>query len=115
MSSEEKLRNVEETTWLNKYVTEEDHIANRYIAHIAATIELQRKAKGYTQKELARRLEVSQVMVSRWENGDENFTIKTLAKLAIALEIDFFSPLENRVSHLLVAEGESNYNASKTV
>jgi len=56
----------------------------------------QRKSKGYTQHELAKKLGVSQVMVSRWENGEENFTIDTLAKISTALEIEWNNPLEKR-------------------
>ena len=67
-----------------------------YIGQIAAIIQRQRKEKGYTQHELANKLGVSQVMVSRWENGEENFTISTLAKISAALGIEWNNPLEKR-------------------
>ena len=105
MSFERNLKNAEVTTWLSDYVTEEEHIANGCIAEIAATIQLQRKAKGYTQKDLAKKLGVSQVMISRWENAEENFTIATLAKVSIALGFELRNPFENLEQLLLVAEG----------
>ena len=43
-------------------------------ADIAVSIQTKRKAIGLTQKELADKLGVSQAMVSRWGNGEENFT-----------------------------------------
>ena len=52
-----------------------------------------RKASGLTQKELADKLGISQVMISRWENGEENFTVTTLAKISTALNTPLSNPL----------------------
>jgi transcriptional regulator with XRE-family HTH domain len=38
---------------------------------------------------------VSQVMISRWENGEENFTIATLVKISDALGIKFRNPFSD--------------------
>lgn len=44
---------------------------------------------GYTQKQLGKRIGVSQVYISRIENGDiEGLTIGKLVKLANALQIE---------------------------
>ena len=104
MSFERNLKNAEVTTWLSDYVTDEEHIANGCIAEIAATIQLQRKAMGYTQKDLAQKLGVSQAIISRWENGVENFTIATLAKISMALGLELRNPFKNLEQLLLVAE-----------
>jgi len=85
-----------ESTWLSDYLSHEESITATYIGQIASIIQRQRKAKGYTQHDLANKLGVSQVMVSRWENGEENFTIATLAKISAALEIEWNNPLEKR-------------------
>ena len=104
MSIKSKMDNSKECTWLSDYLTQEERTAAKYIAQIATTIQKQRKAKGYTQQELAKKLGVSQAMVSRWENGDENFTVATLVKISDALELELYNPLEYREIPLLVAE-----------
>ncbi|MCL1849367.1 MAG: helix-turn-helix transcriptional regulator [Clostridiales bacterium] len=97
MSIKEKLGKSTDNSWLSDSFTFEESITRKYIAQIAATIQRHRKAKGYTQQELADILGVSQAMVSRWENGEENFTIATLARISRALGIALYNPLEKRV------------------
>ena len=46
-----------------------------------------RKEKGFTQKELADKLNVSDKAVSRWETGKNYPDIETLQKLATVLNI----------------------------
>lgn len=96
MKIKDKMDNAKESSWLIDSLSQEEIKTAKYIAQVAATIQLQRKAKGYTQQELARRLGVSQVMVSRWENGGENITIATLVRISTALDLDFYNPLEKR-------------------
>ncbi|GHU62269.1 hypothetical protein AGMMS49983_03430 [Clostridia bacterium] len=93
MSIKDKLTNARETTWLLDALTEEDIVAAEFAAAIASSLQTQRKRLGLTQKELACRLGVSQVMISRWENGDENYTVATLAKLSTALGLKLYNPL----------------------
>ena len=97
LSIKEKMNNSKDSAWLSDNLTSEESVIVKYIAQIAATIQRQRKAKGYTQQELANILGVSQVMVSRWENGEENFTIATLARISKALGMALYNPLEKRV------------------
>ena len=94
MSIKRKMDQAKESSWLSDSLTYEETIALRYIAYIASVIQKQRKAQGYTQQELAKILGVSQAMVSRWENGEENFTIATLAKISAALGLKLQNPLE---------------------
>jgi len=94
MSIKEKLSKAKESTWLSEQFTYEERITAKYIAQISTVIQEQRKVKGYTQKELAKKLGVSQVMISRWENGEENFTITTLVKISTALGIKLYNPLD---------------------
>ena len=94
MSIKKKIANATETTWLSDYLSQSERDTAVYIGQIASIIQQQRKLKGYTQHELANKLGVSQVMVSRWENGEENFTIATLVKISSALEIQWRNPLD---------------------
>jgi len=89
----EKMKTAETSTWLIDELSEEERRAAEFIAAIAVSIQLKRKAAGLTQKELADKLGVSQVMVSRWENGEENFTAATLAKISTALDTPLCNPL----------------------
>ena len=96
MSIKDKMDKAKESTWLFDYMSQEESITAKYIGQIASIIQRRRKEKGYTQQELANKLGVSQTIISRWENGEENFTIATLVKISAALEIEWSNPLEKR-------------------
>lgn len=53
---------------------------------IADKIKTVRKQKGLTQKDLAKRLKVSQQMVSRIEKGRENISLRTLKNIVSCLD-----------------------------
>jgi len=88
-----KMKTAETSAWLTDELSEEERCAAAFIADIAVSIQTKRKVIGLTQKELADKLGVSQAMVSRWENGEENFTAATLAKISSALNIPLCNPL----------------------
>ena len=75
------------TNWLTAGLSEEELLAKKTLAIIAADIQLKRIELGLDQKEFAKLLGVSQGMVSRWESGTHNFTITTLVSLCEKLEI----------------------------
>lgn len=56
--------------------------ANALAVELGRKIEADRKAKGYTQKDLAAGLELTQAAVCRWESGDNYPTIGNLRRLA---------------------------------
>ncbi|MBR1911711.1 MAG: helix-turn-helix domain-containing protein [Treponema sp.] len=57
------------------------------------------RIKGMSQKELASRIGVSEVTVSRWLNGERNPSVRTVEKLA--------EVLETSASYLLSEEKEN--------
>lgn len=59
---------------------------------IASEISIHRMKKGMSQKELADALGVTQALVSRWENGETNYTLSTLVSIADKLDIKMQSP-----------------------
>ena len=59
---------------------------------IAAEISVKRQSLGMNQKQFAEYMDVSQGMVSKWETGEANFTLQTLAKIAIKLDLPMQSP-----------------------
>ena len=58
---------------------------NDFCKTIAEKIKIARKQKGLSQRELAKRLEVSQQMVSRIEKGRENIYLLTINNITEAL------------------------------
>lgn len=48
----------------------------------------ERKKKGLAQKELGKKLGVSQAMIAQYENGERNPKVETIKKIAEALEVD---------------------------
>ncbi|MCM1540224.1 MAG: helix-turn-helix domain-containing protein [Blautia sp.] len=69
-------------------VTVSDIIASSVLENISASIVEKRIQSDMTQKEFADHMCVSQGMVSKWESGDYNFTIRTLADIAEKLDMD---------------------------
>lgn len=64
-----------------------DVIEARAVSQVTSAIIEERKRLGLDQKEFADKLGVSQSLVSEWENGNSNFTIKSLAEIADKLDI----------------------------
>lgn len=71
----------------SQFLSPSEITAADHLAHISAMIEMWRVDHGMTQKEFAEKMGVSQAMVSKWESGDYNFTIKTLAEISTNLQI----------------------------
>lgn len=56
---------------------------------ISFRITKERVNRRMTQKEFAEYMGVTQAMVSKWESGDYNFTIGSIAKIFEKLKLDF--------------------------
>lgn len=74
-------------------LSEEDILANSIQHSISKEIIKKRLSLGLTQSEYAKTLGVSQGMLSKWESGDYNFTIASLAKIACLMELNLINPL----------------------
>ena len=93
MGLADKIKQAEESTWLYDSLTEEERRTAAFVASVAVAIQQQRRDQGLTQKQLADKLGVSQIMVSQWENGDVNFTVATLARISLALGLSLENPI----------------------
>lgn len=69
-------------------ITVADINASKLLGKISAAIAGKRMKLGMTQKEFAAYMDVSQGMVSRWEGGDYNFSIRALAEIAEKLDLE---------------------------
>ena len=69
---------------LTKNMTVADMAKTAINIQIQQMIHDTRRAKGWTQKDLAGKMGVKQSLVSRWESGDCNYTIDTLVDIADA-------------------------------
>ena len=73
---------------------------SRAVNHIGSvflrTILLRMKQLGVSQTELAKRMEVSRPYITKVLRQDVNFSFRTAARLARALEMDFFPELRER-------------------
>lgn len=67
--------------------------------NLGQAIAFLRKRAGYTQRELAELLDISDKAVSKWERGLSYPDISLLAKLSILLGTDIESLLEGNVTH----------------
>lgn len=103
MGIREKMASAKKSNWITQGIPEAEVKSIVQLAKISAQIERCRLDMEMTQEEFAQYLGVSQGMVSRWENRDYNFTVKSLndicQKLNLSLTID-----------MLPIEAVKNYN-----
>ena len=72
-----------------------DHIGSAFLRRVLRRMH----ELGVNQSELARRMKVSKPYVTKVLHEDVNFSFRTAAKLARALEMDFFPELREREPH----------------
>lgn len=58
----------------------------QFYVNILKRINYLLEIKGYKQKDLAKLLDKKESEISKWLNGEHNLTLKTIAKLQVALE-----------------------------
>lgn len=81
-------------------ITISDITASKLLGKVSASIVKKRIELHMTQKEFARYMNVSQGMVSRWEGGNYNFSIRTLAEIAEKLDLELavnLKPYRNEI------------------
>ena len=73
-------------------MTTVDHVGSAFLRRIL----LRMKRMGVNQTDLAKRMKVSKPYITKVLRQDVNFTFRTAAKLAQALEMDFFPELREK-------------------
>lgn len=89
MTLEEKLRYAKVGPDLFSELSEKDKKHEDIMAKISSRIMQERIDRGLSQEEFARLLDVSQVMVSKWESGDYNFSIRKAVDIFDKLDVNF--------------------------
>ena len=93
---------------LTAQISDEELLTTTLQASIASSILSARISAGMSQKDLADKLSVKQSQVSKWENGNVNYTLSTLVKLALALNMEIRSPFPRPVSQAYTAPEPRN-------
>lgn len=69
---------------------------NELFSRIALNVRVERTIKRLTQAQLAELIDVHEKYIGKIENGKQNITLKTLNKLANALNIDICRLLDEK-------------------
>lgn len=69
-----------------------DHICSAFLRRVL----LRMKELGLNNTTLAKRMKVSRPYITKVLRGDANFSFRTAAKLAAALQMDFFPELREK-------------------
>ena len=88
----------------DKYLSDVDVKEMALSIKIANSISFRRKELGLSQSELAKKLDVTQPVVSKLESGDINYTIRTIIETFNTLDLDF---------DFLIGKEIERYQASK--
>lgn len=59
-----------------------------------------REQRGWSQLDIAHRLDVSQAAYNKWESGQSRPTIENLQKLSEVFEVDFFDLLQEQIPNI---------------
>lgn len=86
---------------LSENLSVEDIILADVLSDLATSISSKRVSMALSQQEFADYLGISQGLISRWENGDTNFTIKTLVQIAQKLDMTLQVSLKSSIMNNL--------------
>ncbi len=89
MSIEDKIKNAKSSNWLFEKVTNEEIENERKSARIISFLYTKRNELKMNQKEFAKHMNVTQALISRWENGDVNFSLDKLNEILNKLNYTF--------------------------
>ena len=65
-----------------------DVLAAKLMAQVSTSITKERLKLKMNQQEFSEYIHISQALVSRWEHGDCNFTLKKIAEIATQLNLN---------------------------
>ena len=74
--------------------------------HLVVALAKARKAAGYTQAQLAKKMGVKQSLISRWENVNQNHTLETLLQLCNAVNAELVMGLRTADEFIPITSAE---------
>lgn len=81
-----------------------------------SALSYRRQAHGLTFKDFAKLVGVSKHEISRWFNGDPNWTINTMAKLASALDMSVrIEVVDKKTGKIFTSSGEKVVKEAKQI
>ncbi|MEO7061852.1 MAG: UDP-N-acetylglucosamine 1-carboxyvinyltransferase, partial [Lapillicoccus sp.] len=86
-------------------------LTDTYLVRIGSLIRDARRHKGLTQTELAKALQTSQSAVARIEQGQQNLSLETLARIGESLDSEFVSLGHSGPQHLRIVGGRKLHGA----
>lgn len=86
----------ESSNWLVNSYTPVEFKTIKQLAQVAAKLQLKRLEKKLSQKDLAKKMGVTQGMVSKWESGEYNFTISSLIEICEKLDLEFIPVISDK-------------------
>ena len=100
--------------FLSNYLSKSDVYAAKAIAKISMFILKYRQNSNMTQKEFAKKMGVTQAMVSKWESAEYNFTIETIAQISEKLNTTFNIEFRPESEYLANSYNNNYENISMT-
>ncbi len=76
-----------------------DVLLSKLMTQISTSITRERLKKNMNQADFAKCIGASQSQVSRWEQGDYNFSLKKIAEIAASLNLDVNISMYNATLH----------------
>jgi len=93
--------------WMNDAEKSEDFQVEKLILHFTEEVVSAMKARNMSQAELARKLEKSPAYVSKMLAGETNFTLRSLVRIARALDLRLQVGMADRREQGQQTTGES--------
>lgn len=118
MGITEKLASAKKTNWISDGISEAEAKTIVELAKISARIELCRTDMGMTQKEFADYMGVTQGMVSKWENREYNFTIRSLNEICQKIDLELSISLDksfSKTDYTIIKWNEDRTNPKKKI
>lgn len=84
-------------------------LADALQAQISTCITAERIARNLNQSNFAELMGVTQSQISKWENGDFNFTIEKLCEIASKLDLDLNITLKKKQAIQKITNGKITY------
>lgn len=114
--SEKKAYGLEDLlSVFEEFLDPSDVLAAKLMAQISTAITKERLKLHMNQKDFANHIHASQSLISRWEHGDYNFSIKKLSEVAASLNLDvdifFHSISESNAPGIF----SKSFTATKTI